>query len=190
MKRNWINTQDVIAIAVTAILSFFIESTLGLFLIPIIPIPLVGGLLSALFDAMIIFLANYLVPRKGGALLFATILLSLSTITPSFGPPGFYKVFIGIALGGTLEIVLLATGRSYKAYIFATAIAFGLSIPMTYLAWKYFGIPTEKLQPYLWKFTGIYAFMGFVGSFIAYRYIYLNRLSKFEIIRKTRGETE
>ncbi len=95
----WISRKDAIFIAIVAGLSFVLENSLGLVLFPLTSsIPLIGGTLSAIPDATIMFLGAYLVPRRGSILLFASILLTLSTVTPSYGPPGFYKIFIGIAL--------------------------------------------------------------------------------------------
>jgi len=186
MNRKWINVKDAIAIVIIAILSFFVESTIGLVLIPLISIPLVGGLLSGFVDAMIVFLGGYLVPRRLGPLLFGIILLSLSTITPSFGPPGAYKIIIGFGLGLSIDLLLLIIGRKPWSYIIATGLTFGGSIPMTYIAWEYWGISTTALKPYLFPFIGAYFVLGVLGSSFSY-WIYRKRLSRFSLILNLRN---
>src|SRR6266851_10483482 len=106
-----------------------------------------------------------MVPRRGGPFIFAVLLLTMSTVTPSFGPVGAYKIFIGVGLGLIIEILLLIIGRSGKAGIIATAVAFGGSIPMTYFAWRWYGIPlTSQLRPVIYALTGVYTLLGAVGA--------------------------
>lgn len=176
---GWMGLRDVVAIAMLSVASFLIETTLGLFLLPLIPIPLVGGFASGFFDAILIFTAIFLVPRRGAPLLFAVLLLTMSTITPSFGPVGAYKILIGIGLGLAIELLLMLIGRSIKAYVVATALGFGGSIPMTYFAWVWFKIPgPEDLQPLLLWLTLAYVALGAAGA-LAGAWIYTRRLSRY-----------
>jgi len=185
-KRNWINLRDAIVLGMFSVLSFLIETTLGLILYAFASIPLAGGIVSGLFDAILIFLAAYLVPRRGAALLFAVLLLSMSTVTPSFGPPGVYKIVIGIALGAAVEAILLVLGRSVWVYIFATGVAFALSIPVTYLAWCHYGIPgADKLKPLLLTLICVYFFIGVCGGSVG-AWIYHARLQKHSAIVRLR----
>jgi hypothetical protein len=185
-NRKWIDLRDSVALAMMSLASFLIETTLGLLLLPFIPFPLMGGLLSGFLDGTLIFLANYMVPRRGGAMLFAVLLLTMSTITPSFGPIGAYKVLIGFGLGLVLEILLLIIGRSATSYIVAVAVAFGLSIPMTFEAWKYFGIPgASQLKPALPWITLAYTVLGAIAALFG-SYLYNTRLKKHMKIRKLR----
>lgn len=183
---HWITLQDTTVICVTVMMSFVVENTLGLILLPILGIPLVGGLASSFFDALLIFLGTYLVPRRGAALLFSLLLLSLSIITPSFGPPGVYKLLIGLGLGIVCEILLLLLGRKAWSYIVTIAIAFALSIPITYAAWKAFGIPgIETLRPKLVLFMIVYAALGAIGSSVG-AVLYNSRLRRHEPIQRIR----
>ena len=184
--RKWIDIRDVIAVALVTVASFVVETTLGLFLIPLVSIPLVGGLLSGFFDAIIMFTGAYLVPRRGSALLFGVLLLTMSTVTPSFGPPSPWKILIGFGIGIPIEVMLLIVGRSVPAYVSAIAVAFGLSIPMTYLVWVRFGIPgADKLKPYLLVFSIVYAVLGAIGAG-AGAWLFNTRLSRYSSIKKLR----
>jgi hypothetical protein len=183
---RWLTRQDTIVICVVVMMSFAVENTIGLLLLPLLGIPLVGGLLSAVIDALLIFLGSYLVPRRGTALLFATLLLLLSTLTPSFGPPGPYKILIGVGLGLTCEILLVVLGRKAWSYVVTIAIAFGLSIPMTYAAWAAFDIPgIEQLRSKLPLFTALYAILGAIGASLGVA-LYRFRLDRHEAIRRIR----
>jgi hypothetical protein len=184
---RWITRKDSVFIAIVAGLSFILENSIGLVLLPLASsIPLVGGTLSAIPDAAIIFLGAYLVPRRGSVLLFATILFTLSIVTPSFGPPGFYKIFIGLALGGIFEI-LLVINRSTGFYIFSAGLAFSLSVPMTYLAWTLFGLPgVATLGPKLPLLMAIYFVEGTIGGLLG-SFLYKTRLSKMAAVRKMRA---
>lgn len=183
----WITRKDSVFIAIVAGLSLILENSIGLVLLPLASsIPLVGGTLSAIPDAAIIFLGAYLVPRRGSVLLFAAILFTLSIVTPSFGPPGFYKIFIGLALGGIFELLLLIN-RSTAFYIFSAGLAFSLSVPMTYLAWTLFGLPgVATLGPRLPLLMGIYFVEGTLGGLLG-SFLYKTRLSKMAAVRKMRA---
>jgi hypothetical protein len=183
----WINRKDTVFIAIIAGLSFILENSLGLVLLPLASsVPLVGGTLSAIPDAAIIFLGAYLVPRRGAVLLFATILLTLSIVTPSFGPPGFYKVFIGVGLGGIFELLLLFN-RSTVFYVFSAGLAFAGSVPMTYLAWTFFGLPgVATLRPKLPFLMGIYFVEGTIGALLG-SFLYKTRLSKMAAVQRMRA---
>lgn len=186
-NSKWITRKDSVFIAIVAGLSFIIENSLGLILFPLASsVPLIGGTLSAIPDAMIIFLGAYLVPRRGAVLLFATLLLTLSIVTPSFGPPGFYKVFIGIALGGIFELILLIN-RSTAVYILGTGLAFSLSVPITFAAWSYLGLPSVALlKPKLPLLMGIYFVEGLLGALLG-SFIYKSRLSKMVAVQRMRS---
>lgn len=184
---KWITKKDSVFIAIVAGLSFIIENSLGLILFPLAgSVPLIGGTLSAIPDAAIIFLGAYLVPRRGAVLLFSTLLLTLSVVTPSFGPPGFYKIFIGIALGGIFELVLLHN-RSTGLYILATGLAFSLSVPIVFVVWTYMGLPSVALlRSRLPLLIAIYFVEGLLGALIG-NFIYQSRLSKMAAVQKMRG---
>lgn len=184
---SWINRKDAVFIAIIAGLSFILENSLGLVLLPLASsIPLVGGTLSAIPDAAIIFLGAYLVPRRGSILLFATILFTLSVVTPSFGPPGFYKILIGLALGTMFEILLLIN-RSTAFYVFSAGLAFCFSVPMTYLAWTLFALPgVAILRPKLPLLMAIYFVEGIIGGLLG-SFLYKTRLSRMAAVQKMRA---
>ncbi len=184
---RWIDRRDSVFIAIVAGLSFILENSLGLVLFPLASsVPLIGGTLSAIPDAAIIFLGAYLVPRRGAVLLFATLLLTLSIVTPSFGPPGFYKVFIGIVLGGIFELVLLFN-RSTAMYVVATGLAFSLSVPVVFLTWTYMGLPqVALLKTKLPLLMAVYFVEGLVGAVVG-NFIYKTRLSKMIAVQRMRG---
>jgi hypothetical protein len=184
--RSWINGRDALFVAMLATLSFVIENTIGLVLIPLVSgIPLIGGTLSAIPDAAIVFLGAFLIPRRGAILLFATILLTLSTVTVSFGPPGIYKILIGLMLGLLFEL-LLVISRQNVSYVVSTAVVFAASIPVTYLAWKLFELPgVEQLEPQIPLLMAIYFVEGGVGAGLGYL-LYTKRLSRLRSVQKLR----
>lgn len=186
-RISWISRKDSVFLAIIAGLSFILENSIGLVLLPLASsIPLVGGTLSAIPDAAIIFLGAYLVPRRGSVFLFATILFTLSIVTPSFGPPGFYKPLIGMALGAIFEILLMIN-RSTGFYVFAVGLAFSLSVPMTYLAWTLFGLPgVSILRPRLPLLMGIYFVEGLIGGLLG-SLLYKTRLAKMDSVQKMRA---
>jgi hypothetical protein len=193
-KRVWIRQHDIVAIGVFAVLSFAIDSTIGLILQPILVAkfgPLTGGIVSAIPNAIVIFLGVFLIPRIGAPTLYATIFLSFTVFTTSFGPPGFHKIFIGIMLGLTIDIIVFIFRGKLYSYFIAIPIAFGLSVYYTYLSWVMFSVGSavdikKELEPNLIHLIIIYAILGLIGTFISYN-IYKIRLSGYEVINKLRN---
>jgi len=114
------------------------------------------------------------------------LLLALSTVTPSFGPPGAYKLLIGVALGVAAEVGLMILGRKPWAYVATVAVVFGLSVPITYGAWLLFELPAvAELRPHLPLCTGIYVILGGIGASLG-AFIYRSRLEKYRIVKQIR----
>jgi hypothetical protein len=181
-----IGQRDLIVVSMLSVACFLIDASLGLVLIPLIPIPLVGGLLSCFFEAVLTFISMYTVPRVGGPMVFATLWLAMASITPSFGPPGPWKILIGVGLGLTAEILLLVIGRSPMAYVIGITVAFSLSIPTTYAAWVLFGIPSsQQLRSYIPLLTGLYAIIAAAGAYVGSR-LYESRFSRYPVIASIR----
>lgn len=190
--KSWISARDAMAVSMLAIAGFILEITIGLVLTPIFAnIPLIGGTLSAIPDSIIVFFGAFLIPRKGGILLYSTILLMLSTFTASFGPPGLYKIAIGLALGITFEMILAIGGRHRVfPYIFGTCVAFAASIPFTMWAWVLFGLPgVDQLLPKLWFLMAVYFGLALIGSLTAYYFIYKPYLAHVYAIQIFRAGT-
>ena len=186
-KIPWISQRDCVAIGIFASLSFLIDISLGLILTPLVStVPLIGGLLSAIPNAAIVFLGAYLVPRRGSVTLFTVILLTLATVTPSFGPPGFYKIAIGIILGLIAETILWVFGRRPFIYILGTGVSFALSIPATWLAWKIVHLPNSaRLLHEMPILIGAYFILGITGAWIGFVF-YTKQLSHVSVIEKMR----
>jgi hypothetical protein len=70
-ETKWIDRKDSVFIAIIAGLSFIVENSLGLILFPLAgSVPLIGGTLSAIPDATIIFLGP--IWYRGAALFFSS----------------------------------------------------------------------------------------------------------------------
>jgi ABC-type thiamin/hydroxymethylpyrimidine transport system permease subunit len=191
---RFIKYEDILAIGILSVLSFAIDSTVGLVLQPFLVArfgPLTGGLVSAIPNAIVIFFGIYLIPRIGAPTLYSLLFLSMTVFTASFGPPGIHKVFIGLALGITAEVILLVLRRREFAYFVAVSTVFGLSVDFTYLSWVIFSVNSAvnakaTLRPLLPMLTMAYAVLGLIGSTIAY-YIFRKRLAGYKVIQKLRS---
>ena len=186
-RLKCITIKDCYILGAASILSFILETTLGLFLSAFIAVPLIGGIVSAWLDSFLIFLALFIVPRLGAPTLFATVLLVLSTVTPSFGPPGAYKILIGIGLGLIVDVLLLILGRSAAAYIASVAVGFAGSIPVTYVVWRYY-LPKQAdgLLSYIPMLTAIYGVISLIGALIGY-WFFKNWLLKLVVVQRVRA---
>jgi hypothetical protein len=88
-------------------------------------------------------------------------------------------------LGGIFELVLWFN-RSTGLYIFGTGLAFSLSIPVTFTAWMYLGLPSVGLlKTKLPLLMAVYFVEGILGALMG-NYIYKSRLSKMTAVQRMR----
>lgn len=99
-----------------------IGAALGTGLTAVTGIPMIGGLLNAVATAAVLNVGAKGVPRFGtGVILwFVVSLLAIPTLT--MGPPGLYKIPIGIIGGLVWDIGFLVFGRRTWGYLFSGAL--------------------------------------------------------------------
>jgi ABC-type thiamin/hydroxymethylpyrimidine transport system permease subunit len=151
--------------------------------------PLVGGLIAGLFDGIILYTGVRLVPKIGAPTVIALVVTALSVPTVNFGPPGPYKILVGLVLGLTYDVFLLATRRATWAYIVGMGVTFAASVPATYFIWLRFGIPgNEKLEQIMAGLAGIYFVLGVIGSTVGHLF-FERRLKRLARVRALLSES-
>ena len=185
MKR--FTTKELVFIALMGALMFTIAFSLGAGLIAATGTPLVGGLIVNLFVAFILVLTGLTVRKFGTFTLILLIHTVLSTPTINFGPPGVYKIIIGVSLGLLVDIILLASKYKKWAYYFSAVFAFILVGP--YLLWFLIllGLPgVETLSKVIYIIVAVYAVEALIGTWLAIK-VYDKKLKDTRIFRQIRS---
>ena len=180
-------TKEIIFIALAGALGFVVAFALGSGLLAVTGTPMVGGIIVSLFVAFI-WVCAALIVRKFGVLTLITLIhMLLSTPTINFGPPGAYKIVIGVTLGLLMDIILYSTNYKKFAYYFSAALGFLLVIP--YMIWflKLLKMPAvEKLAPLMYPLMGIYLVEALIGTWLAFKF-YERKLKYMSVVRQITG---
>jgi hypothetical protein len=177
-------TKQLIFIALMSAFMFVGDFILAAGIVVVTGIPLSGGIISLIFISFIYVTILLTVRKFGTATLIALIYTALASPTSSFGPPGFYKIMIGVVLGLVVDIIL-SYGK-YKKWAFYLSIFFGFMIvaPVMWGMLVLLNLPgAEDLGNILLIFMLIQGVEALIGCWLA-RLVYNKKLSKLKIIKQ------
>lgn len=181
------SARELVLIAITSAFLFVISISIGSGIVAVTGTPMAGGLITV-FIMVYIFVLTALIIRKFGIVTLVTLIYTLLSIpTINMGPPGFYKVLIGLANGLIMDIILY-TGR-YKKFAYYLAMVAGmiLSIPLMLFAMKLLGLPGyEKLLSMLFIAMLVYAIEAAIGVWLGIL-TYEKKLKKSKLVKSLRA---
>ena len=175
-------TKELVFIALMGALSFILAISLGTLLTVITGIPLMGGMILNWLIAYLFILTALVVKKFGVVTLTLFIYSVLSIPTNNFGPPGIYKLIIGISLGLLLDIILYSGKYKKWTYYFGAALGFLIVMHYLYLLLKLLEITLDhRITPFVIIFMSVYCIQGLLGAWLArltYRRIKDKRIIK------------
>lgn len=180
-------TKELIFTALIGALGFVVAFGLGAGLLAVTGTPMLGGIIVNLFVSFI-WVCAVLVVRKFGVLTLILLIHSLLSMpTINFGPPGAYKIIIGVTLGLLMDIILYSTRYKKASYYFSAALGFLLAVPYMILFLKILKMPAlEKLSPLMYPLMGIYLVEALIGTYLAFKF-YDKKLKYLRIIQQICG---
>lgn len=188
--RQIIRSFVTVGFGVTA---FILAFTLGTVITSSTGIPLLGGLVNGVIVSMVLTIGLLSIQRLGTATLMWLVFSLLAIFTTTLGPPGPYKVVMGVIAGAIWDIVYFGTRRKTFG-LFMGAILGAISIMgLLVLALKFgFGADAEQsLKKYmsaLYVIIIINVIVTSVGVFLGQQ-VYINRLVKIQLFRDLKSET-
>jgi hypothetical protein len=181
------NTKTSFSIVAFGFCAFIVAFSLGSLLTFTTGIPLLGGLINGVFVSMILTIGMLSIRRFGTAtwmwLVFSICCIPFTTL----GPPGVYKVVIGLIAGFIWDIVYFVTKKS-RFGLFLGAILGAASIMFLIIIALKSGF-VANVQAALEKYiNAIYALVlinisvTFIGVLIGNQ-TYNTRLSKIQLFK-------
>jgi hypothetical protein len=171
-------------------ISFVIMWSLGSILLIATGLPLVGGIASSIANAFVLIIGILLVGRVGAATLISLTLTTLAIPTVILGPPGVYKILLGLFMGVAFEALLAIFRYKRWIYVFGLAITFAASVPMEYVLFKILGFPAaEQLKSMIFLIMAVYFVNAMFGSWLGMRF-YDKKISKLQIVQMWKGKSE
>lgn len=154
-------------IGVMGAISFVLAFVLGSAINALTGIPLTGGILNGIIVGAMITIGIKGVDKFGAATLiwFVFTIFAIPTIT--FGPPGWYKVIVGLISGIIWDILISLFKRSKFGYIFSAGVG---AVAITYgvfIAVKILGLPAaEKLAKALYLLLPLNFIISSIGAMV------------------------
>jgi hypothetical protein len=177
-------TKELVFLALMAALMFVIAVVLGLFLTSITGVPLLGGIIVNWFLAFSLVLIALTI-RKFGSLSLSIMIYSLLSVpTINFGPPGIYKVIVGVAMGLIMDSFLYL--GKYKKIIYYVGAGFSyLIVPLIMLfAMQLLGMPqASNLLPLIIPMMAIGLVEGLIGCWLAFK-VYDKKLKNSKLLKQ------
>lgn len=170
--------KQALYIGAMGAISFVLAFVLGSAVNALTGIPLTGGILNGIIVGAMITIGIKGVDKFGAATLiwFVFTIFAIPTIT--FGPPGWYKVIVGIVSGLIWDLVISIFKRRKFGYIFsagvgASAITYGVFVSATILGLPaaerlakalYFLIPMNFIISCIGALTGLWLFGKYLSK--------------------------
>jgi len=167
--------------------AFLVAFVLGSVLTMTTGIPLLGGLINGVFVAMILTVGLLSIQRFGTATSMWFVFSLFCIFTTTLGPPGIYKVVIGLVAGFIWDIVYFGTRRSTVG-LYLGAILGAISIMVLLIFALKLGLvanPGETLRKYvnaIYAIVTINVIVTFLGVLLGHQ-LFRNRLSKIQMFR-------
>ena len=179
-------TKELVLIAIIAAFVFAFDIVVVSLIDIVTGVPGAGFLVDTLI-VVAIAVAGGLAIKKFGT--FTSIILIYSVLsipTNILGPPGVYKVFIGVVLGLIIDLVILAFSYKKIGYMLSFAIGNTIVIPVLYYALIYLGLPgAAELKSAMAFFIVVLVVESVIASWIGIK-IYEKKLKNARFIKQIR----
>jgi hypothetical protein len=178
------------AIVAFGFCAFIVAWSLGSILTLTTGIPLLGGLLNGIFVSMILTIGLLSINRFGTATKMWLVFSVFCIFTTTLGPPGPYKILIGVIAGFIWDLVYFGTKKS-RIGLFLGAILGAASIMILLIVALKLGIVPnagEALQKYtkaVYALVIINSTVTLIGVLLGLQ-AYYKRLSKIELFKNMR----
>lgn len=155
-------------------------------------IPLLGGIVNGVLVSMILTIGLLAVNRFGTATLMWFVFSLPATLTATLGPPGFYKIAIGVIAGLLWDSVYFGLKRRTAA-LYAGALLGAISIMFLMLGALHLGFGVQAQEAFRKYWAALYILLAvnllvtLLGVFLGHQ-AYRTRLSKLQVFQNLRAD--
>jgi hypothetical protein len=164
---NGITIKQYMFLGAMGAISFVLAWVLGSAVNVATGTPLMGGILNGLIVGVVLTIALKVVEKFWAATILWLIFGILAIPTITLGPPGIYKIIVGLVVGFVWDIILWISKRSNAGYIIGGA-SMSITSMLGVLAFMILlGLPgLEKLQSIIAYLLVFYAILGAISVYI------------------------
>lgn len=165
-------------------LLFAINFSLGALITYATGMPGASGIVTGLTTGFVFYILMRMTKTFGAIGIAFTLYCLLATPTVLMGPPGPYKILIGLCCGLSFDVILYFLRYKTISYFigFLTYVSV-LSLGI-YLAYTLFNLADfNKVKNAMFIFLGIFTLEGWIAGWFA-RKLFENRLKKLSVVKR------
>lgn len=165
-------------------LLFAINLSIGAGLTYVTGNPGFSGLITGFTTAFVLFILVSITKKFGAISIAFTLYCILAIPTVLMGPPGVYKVLVGLLCGLTFDLVIKIS--KYKFFSFLLGFFFFVLVMLIgmYLAYLYLNLPQlEKFKKLMYVLALIFTLEGWIAAWFS-KITFDKRLKKLSIVKK------
>jgi hypothetical protein len=167
-----LTTKEYLFLGVMGAVSFVFAFILGSAVNIATGIPLTGGIINGIIVGVMLTIGIKGVDKFGAGTILWVVFSILAIPTVTLGPPGIYKVAVGLLGGLTWDVTISIFKRSKIGYILGGAVGSIVIIWGVFLAATLLGLPSaEKLRSaliFLIPFNGLLGAVSVYAGLIIY----------------------
>lgn len=183
MRQKW-ELNDFVFAGITGALIFAFAFLLGSGIILATGIPATGGVANILVAVFFMTIAKHIKPKFGFATLSLAITFALAIPTIIGGPPGVYKIVVGILIGLTIDMTIFLFRNTNISYLIGCSLGAMVSIISIYFAMIIMDFPgIDKLEPLMKYLVPLQGVNGIIGAFLGNK-VFNSRLKSLPAIKK------
>lgn len=162
---------------------FVLSFTIGQVMLMATGIPATGGLVAIIPVAFIATVGTRLVNRIGFLTIMWIIATGIAIPTMTYGPPGIYKLIMGIGTGVIWEFFILLFRRNRLGFIIGSGLGMSAAAVILFFCMLALGLPAaDKLQQIVLPVTIAYFLLGASGGFLGILF-FNKKLAHLAVVR-------
>lgn len=176
-------TKELVFIALMGAMEFITAFIAGMGIIVATGLPMTGGVVGV-FLVSILLVTGLLVVRKfGTAMIIVFIHMLLASPTASIGPPGVYKIVVGLVFGFIFDSALYILKYNRVSYYLGIGLGLTVLVPLLVGFLVLLGLPGgDKLTQLIFPVIIIYVTEGLLGTYLA-RLFYFKKLRNSRLVK-------
>ncbi|HWM92709.1 MAG TPA: hypothetical protein VN493_18235 [Thermoanaerobaculia bacterium] len=152
-------------------------------------IPMVGGLLNGLITAAILSIGAKGVPKFGTGIILWFVMSTLAVPTLTMGPPGLYKIAVGLISGLVWDLCFLIFGRKTWGYLLSGSVMMLTVMFGVVGASVLLGLPAkDQLLKALAFILPLNFILGLIGTYLGLK-IFDRRVVRIGYVRRMLSES-
>jgi len=179
-------TKELIFLTLMGVLMFLIDFSISSGIDAASGISGIGYIVSGFIFVGLGVFAALVVRRFFSITILGLIYGVLAIPTPIFGPPGFYKIIIGLSVGIIADLIVFLFRYKKLGYYLSFTIGNLLTLPIWIFVLISFGLPgVDAVIKIIWLVIGVYFIQGLFGAWIGFK-LY-NKIKNKKIIKQISG---